>query len=255
MSKVANCSAEHGVLSLEEKTLPGSTGDPCARVLWHQFPPVTRGLQLSVQQLRPWPVTTARSHRGGRHWPRRRHRGQCLESQGNLAQLGVGFRTRLHGVRGFPVVRSGWIGHFAGMPKIWMSQAIKMNLGDHAPCDPVFLPKAIARAAPAVPPTASLAKRAETSCASPTADGSLQGPAADSVRCSVCGTGPVGARWNWSVTASRRQKISRGVPVRGRCAKPAAGSASKSRRRAMVSPSNVPFGKTNNDVKRPCRAP
>ncbi|WP_405656427.1 hypothetical protein OG581_52250 [Streptomyces sp. NBC_01386] len=65
MPKVANCCAEHGVLSLEEKTLPVSTGDPCARVLWLQFPPVTRGLQLSVQQLRPWPVTTGRSHRGG----------------------------------------------------------------------------------------------------------------------------------------------------------------------------------------------
>ncbi|WP_329567664.1 hypothetical protein [Streptomyces sp. NBC_01361] len=54
MSKVANCCAEHGVLSLEEKTLPVSTGDPCARVLCDQFAPVTRGLQLSVQQLRPW---------------------------------------------------------------------------------------------------------------------------------------------------------------------------------------------------------
>lgn len=64
MSKAANCCAEHGVLSPEEKTLPVSTGDPCARVLWHQFPPVTRGLQLSIQQLRPWPATTARSHRG-----------------------------------------------------------------------------------------------------------------------------------------------------------------------------------------------
>lgn len=65
MSKVANCCAEHGALSLKEKTLPVSTGDPNARVLWHQFPPVTRGLQLSFQRLRPWPVTTARSHRGG----------------------------------------------------------------------------------------------------------------------------------------------------------------------------------------------
>lgn len=62
MSKAANCCAEHGVLSLEEKMLPVSRGDPCARVLWHQFPPVTRGLQLSIQQLRPWPISTAGSH-------------------------------------------------------------------------------------------------------------------------------------------------------------------------------------------------
>lgn len=107
------------------------------------------------------------------------------QSQGTLAQLGVGFRTRLHGVKRSQVAR-------------W--------------------------AAPAVPPTASLAKRAATGCASPTSDGSLQGPAADSVRCSVCGTGPVGARCNLSATESRKRKsprsIARGVPVRGRCAKP-----------------------------------
>ncbi|MFF1568773.1 peptidoglycan-binding protein [Streptomyces sp. NPDC058293] len=47
----------------------------------------------------------------------------------------------------------------------------------------------------------------------PTSDGSLQGPAADLVRCSVCGARPVGARWNWR--ASRRKKTSRGVPVYG----------------------------------------
>ncbi|MFI9626493.1 hypothetical protein [Streptomyces sp. NPDC052042] len=51
--KSANCCAGHGFLSLEEKTFPVSTGDPCARVLWHQFPPVIRGMQLSIQQL--WP--------------------------------------------------------------------------------------------------------------------------------------------------------------------------------------------------------
>ncbi|MFA3837915.1 hypothetical protein [Streptomyces aureus] len=47
MSTVANCCAEHGALSPEERALPVSTGDPCARVLCHQFPPVTGGLQLS----------------------------------------------------------------------------------------------------------------------------------------------------------------------------------------------------------------
>ncbi|MFE2581811.1 hypothetical protein [Streptomyces sp. NPDC059378] len=30
------------------------------------------------------------------------------------------------------------------MPEVWMSQAIKADLGDHAPCDPAFPPKAIA---------------------------------------------------------------------------------------------------------------
>ncbi|WP_330279175.1 peptidoglycan-binding protein [Streptomyces sp. NBC_00569] len=30
------------------------------------------------------------------------------------------------------------------MPEIWMSQAIKADLGDHAPCDPALPPKAIA---------------------------------------------------------------------------------------------------------------
>ncbi|WP_143203612.1 hypothetical protein [Streptomyces sp. CB01580] len=126
---------------LEEKTLPISTGDPYAHVLWHQFPPVIRGPQLNIQQLGPQPVAAARSHREGGI-----DLGADTEANAGARWHSsmLGFRRRLHRVRHSPVARPGRIGHSADMPEIWMPQAIKADLGDHAPCDPGFPPKAIA---------------------------------------------------------------------------------------------------------------